>query len=214
MIELLVVLSIVLILSAVSLFYLTGHQKLYRPDDQSILISDILQEARQRSLTERKTMRVEVNLTRNTVRLIDENGIATANDDVILKTLQLFEVSDVVVGANPANIGLNPPEPLPAPTAVFRPSVYPTSITNRVCTLRFRTTGEVVDEGDDAIGTNARPNGLTLHVWSPKKNTPAESDIARSITVIGSTGMIRLWEFDASLASINKWKDSRRAGTY
>ena len=56
--------------------------------------------------------------------------------------------------------------------------------------------------------------GVTLHVWAPKKTNTAQSDIARSITVLGATGVIRLWEFDHASAASNKWKDSRRSSSY
>jgi len=102
---------------------------------------------------------------------------------------------------------------LPAPLAVFKPSVYPSSISQNVCTLRFRSDGTVVDAGNNATGTGAVMTGATIPVWSPK-GTTSESTIARAITVIGSTGTIRLWEFDTNLTGTNKWKDSRRYGTY
>ena len=64
---------VILVLGGISLFYLIGHQKAYKPDDQSLLVTDILQEARLRSLTERRTMRVEINLSNNTARLSSIN---------------------------------------------------------------------------------------------------------------------------------------------
>src|SRR5262245_48555700 len=63
LIELLTVVLVIFALGGLSLFYLVGHQKAYKPDDESLLITDVLQEARQRSLTERRTMRVEINLS-------------------------------------------------------------------------------------------------------------------------------------------------------
>lgn len=214
LIELFAVLIIIGIVSAIAIFYLTGHQKLYKPDDQSLLITDILQEARQRSLTQRETMRVEINLDRNTVNLIDENTPTTADDDRQLRNLKMFDPSEVSVGALPGNITDLPPESLPAPVAVFRSSVYPTSISQNVCTLRFLSNGTVVDAGNNPVGTGAASVGTTLPIWSRNKAVTGNSDIARAITVIGATGTIRLWEYDASLTTTNKWKDSRRYGTY
>jgi type II secretory pathway pseudopilin PulG len=214
LIELMTVAFVILVLGGISLFYLTGHQKAYKPDDESLLVTDILQEARQRSLTERRTMRVEINLSNNTARLIDENqNPTTPDDDVVLKSVNLYNTAEVKMGPMPQNIGYNPPEPLPAPLAVFKPSVYPSSISQNVCTLRFRSDGTVVDAGNNATGTGAVMTGATIPVWSPK-GTTNESTIARAITVIGSTGTIRLWEFDTNLTGTNKWKDSRRYGTY
>ncbi len=81
LIELLIVLTLIMIMSGVSFFYFNTYQRLYKPDDQSLQIVDILQEARQHALTQRETIRVEVDITVNVVRLIDENTPITANDN-------------------------------------------------------------------------------------------------------------------------------------
>src|SRR5690606_27402383 len=97
---------------------------LYRPDEIALQISDLLQEARQRSLTQRETMRVEIDLTRSVANLIDENSATTADDDVVLRTITLPHPSSVTVGTRPSTIGYNPIEPQPVPNAVFVTSVY------------------------------------------------------------------------------------------
>ena len=68
-----VVMGIIVIMSTIVLFYTTAQKKLYKADEQALLLADMLQEARQRALTQRGTMRVEINLTNNTVKLYDEN---------------------------------------------------------------------------------------------------------------------------------------------
>ncbi|MEP6944989.1 MAG: prepilin-type N-terminal cleavage/methylation domain-containing protein [Acidobacteriota bacterium] len=214
-VELLVVLAVLAILTSISIFYAAGHKKLYQPDDQALQISDILQEARQRALTQRRSMRVEINTTTNTVKLYDENlDATTASDDVALKSLALFTTVNVRVDTRPAEISYNPPESLPVPSAVFKPSVYPPSISQTVATIRFLANGSAVDAGTNAIGTGAVPTGVTLHIWAPSKANTAQSDIARSITILGATGVIRLWEFDRSSSASNKWEDSRRSSSF
>jgi len=212
--ELLMVLAIILVLSSLSLFYLTAHQALYKPDEQALLITDLFQEARQKSLTQRETHRLEINRTRKTVRLIDENTPATVDDDAVIREINLLEDNVVTVGVKPGNIDVNPPEPLPVPDANFLPSNYPTSIGDSVATFRFMANGTVTNGGNTATGTGAVVTGGTVHIWSPNKDVQSDADIARSITVIGSSGSVRLWEYDRSLTTTNKWKDSRRSGTY
>lgn len=212
--ELLMVLAIILILSSLSLFYLTAHQTLYKPDEQALLITDIFQEARQKSLTQRETHRIEINRTRKTVRLIDENTPGTVDDDLVIREMNLLEDSVVTVGVKPGNIPDNPPEPLPVPDAVFVPSNYPTSIGDSVATFRFMANGTVTNAGNTSTGNGAVVTGGTMHIWAPDKDNQANAGIARSITVIGSSGSVRLWEYDRSLSTTNKWKDSRRSGTY
>jgi len=206
LVELLIVLVILAIMGGVTGYYLNSHQTLYKPDDQTLKIIDILQEARQLSLTKRETMRVEIDLTDNVVRLIDENKTATDTDDEPVRQISLLDAAEVNVEQRATNIANNPPETLPTKTAVFSPSTYPPSTTHRVCTLRFKSNYQVVDESDT-------PTGITLHIWSPSKSNSGEAEIARAVTILGTTGSIRMWEYDHSSIAANKWKDSRRTGS-
>lgn len=214
MIELLIVMTIILIMSTGAYYYLSSHQTLYKADNQALLITDILQEARQRSLTQRKTMRVEIDLTANAVRLINEKEPTIATDDELLRQVTLIPSAEVRISERPNEIDKNPPEPYETPSAVFKQSNYPTSLNNQVCTLRFKSDGTVVDAGTNTTGNNAAQVGMTLHIWLPQKNSPTQSSIARALTVIGSTGTVRLWEYDRNSAETNKWKNTRRTGSY
>ena len=214
-VELLTVLAIIAIMSAIVLFYVTTQKKAYQPDEQALQIADILQEARQRSLTQRRAMRVEINLTTNMVKLYDENtNAASAADDIQLRNFAMFNASNVRIDVRPSEIGYNPNESMPVPNCVFKSSVYTKSVGQNVCTVRFLANGTAVDAGNDTIGTGAVPTGVTIHIWAPNKTTPTQSDIARSLTVLGPSGVIRMWEFDHTSAATNKWKDSHRAGSY
>jgi prepilin-type N-terminal cleavage/methylation domain-containing protein len=211
LIELLTVVTIVMILSGLMLFYLSAHQKLYKVDDQSLQVADILQEARQRALAQRETMRVEINTNTNTITLYNENLPGNAADDVVVKRLILTSTVDVKYTTRPAQISVNPPEPMPVPNAVFKVSVYTPSAGNNVCTIRFLNNGSAVDAGTNATGSGAINTGVSLFIWSPKKGSTTESDQARALTVLGATGAIRMWEWDANLTGTNKWKDSRKS---
>ena len=108
-VELLVVLVIISVMAGISAYFFNAHQKLYKPDDQSLKIIDILQEARQRALTQRETIRVEINSTLNIARVIDENTPSTANDDKEVRRVALFGTNEVAITSRPNNIGYNPP---------------------------------------------------------------------------------------------------------
>lgn len=213
-IEVLAVLVVIGVMLAFTLIYAYPHQKLYKPDDESLQLTDVLQEARQRSLTQRKTMRVEVSKTRGTGSLYEENSPATADDDVLLKRITLFPEAEVAISTRPSNLTYNPPEPLAPPNAVFQNSVYTRSIGEEVLTMRFLSNGTVVNAGNNAIGTGSVPTGVTLTIWSRTKDDPTKWEILRALTVIGTTGVVRLWEFNPTLPGTNKWQDSRRYGTY
>jgi prepilin-type N-terminal cleavage/methylation domain-containing protein len=215
LVELMVVLIIISIMAGITGYYLINHQKAYKADDQALKIIDIFQEARQRSLTQRETMRVEIDLTDKVVRLIQENKpdpTGDADDEKIRETT-LLDPLEVNIEQRPSEITVNPPETLPAPTAVFKPSVYPKSSTHRICTIRFRSDGQVVDVDNTASGGSGTPTGVTLFIWSPNKTDATKSDIARAITIIGTTGSIRMWEYNRNSTNANKWSDTRRVGS-
>lgn len=214
LIELMIVVIVLGVLSVISLMYLSNSQRLYKADDQALAIVDMLQEARQRSLTQREIIRVEIDMDDNVVRLIDENLPNDASDDQQLRSITLAPENEVTIDDQPNNIILNPPEPLPAPVAVFQPSVYTPSVPHRVCTIRYASNGSVLDAGSDEDGNGAIPTGVTIHIWMPDEGNVQNAKIARAITIIGSTGTVRLWEYDFSSSEANKWIDSRRSGSY
>lgn len=214
LIELMVVLVIISVAAGVSLFYFSAHQKLYLPDEQALKLIDMLQEARQRSLTQRRAMRVEIDMTDNTARLINENSASTVGDDALISQMILSAPANIVIDSKPVNISTLPDDSASFPTAQFKPSVYPKSVSHRVCTFRFLPSGMVTDAGTNELAANAAVTGATLYIWSPQKSAVNEADIARALTISGTSGMIRMWEYKQNSSDANKWQDSRRIGSY
>lgn len=212
LIELLVMMILILIVSTVAIFYLTGHRKLYNTDEQALQVIDLIQEARQRALTQREILRVEINLTTNTGRLINENDPLVATDDRLIRQVSFKSVGNVRLDIRPTNVTTAPPETLPAPTAVFTGSLHPLSAGNNVATFRFLADGTVRNAGTNAVGANSVPTGSTLYIWKPKAGSPNESDLTKAITILGATGSVRMWDFAKAPDGSMYWKDSRRSG--
>jgi prepilin-type N-terminal cleavage/methylation domain-containing protein len=212
LIELLVVMGVVLILTTVSLFYLTAQRKLYNTDEQALKIIDLIQEARQRALTQRETLRVEIDLTSNTGRLINENNTGNATDDKVLRQVTFYPVGNVRSDIRPTNVSTAPPETLPVPTAQFVGSQHPLSAGHNVATFRFLLDGTVVNAGTNATGSGATVTGATLYIWKPKASNNNESEMTKAITILGATGSVRMWDFAKAADGSWYWKDSRRAG--
>jgi prepilin-type N-terminal cleavage/methylation domain-containing protein len=210
LIELLVVLGIIAIMSTVSLIYFTSTKQLYKADEQGLQIVDLIQEARQRALTQRETMRVELDLSSNIARLIDENSSSVATDDQILRIVSFYDKSEVRIDTKPNNINISPAEIAPVPTAVFKPSTYIYSPAHTVCTLRFLLNGTVVDAGTSDVGANANSVGTTLYIWKPKQGSTTDAELARAITIVGSSGSVRMWEYTQQNGTY-VWKDSHRS---
>ncbi|MGE3468154.1 MAG: Tfp pilus assembly protein FimT/FimU, partial [Pyrinomonadaceae bacterium] len=107
MAELLVVLGIIALLSAISVPYLLSYRKVYRSDDQAIKMMDLMAEAAQLALTRRRTMRFEIDLTDNTAKIIDEDN---ANPDKLIKSIPLDKAADLRVDVLPSGVSKpNPP---------------------------------------------------------------------------------------------------------
>ncbi|MGI8470199.1 MAG: pilus assembly FimT family protein [Pyrinomonadaceae bacterium] len=210
LIELLTVLAIIGIMTTVSLIYFTTTKQLYKADDQGLQIVDLIQEARQRALTQRVTMRVELDLSSNVARLINEQDSSKSSDDFVIRTIPLYDSSQVRIDTKPSNVSGTPPETAPVPAAVFKPSTYIFSPAHTVCTLRFLLNGQVVDAGTNDIGAGANQVGATLYVWKPKTGSTTVSEVSRAITIVGSSGSVRMWEY-AQQGSGYVWKDSQRS---
>lgn len=208
LIELIIVLLIISIISVVSLMSFKGEKK-YLADTEAYLIIDLLHEARQYSLTEHQTMRVEFNKTRNTVRLFKENDPGDAADDQEIKYLKLEDPAYVVVGAAPQNVSNYPTESSPVPNLSFKTSVYRQSAGDVVATLRFLENGKVVDAGSNAVGSNAAITGATIYVWMPDSSSSGTTlntgSVIRALTVLGSTGGVRYLKCPVTENQCTNW---------
>lgn len=209
--ELLVVMGLTVVMTTVSLYYLYSHEKLYKPDEQAAYLIDMLQEARQKALTMKVVMRVEIDMTDSVARLINEGDGSTATDDKVVRSFTLKSVKEVKMEQRPNNVSINPVEQSPVTAIAYvTSSVHPLSSGHKVATLRFKKDGTVSDAGTTAIGGGSTVGGAMIFVWQPDKTNENNSTITRAITVIGATGAIRLWNYYPDLPSNSQWKDSRR----
>jgi type II secretory pathway pseudopilin PulG len=211
-IELCCVVAIILVFSSVSLFYLSANKKLYAAEDQAIQLSDILQEARQKSFTQKEVMRVEINTTLRKIRLIEENNPTDAADDRVAREISLFG-SEVVKFDNPTNIlGTSiPPETSPVTRAAYSNSQHPLSSGNSVVTLRFMRNGTVTNAGTNDIGDGAIPTGVVVFIWKPKNDVSTEALVLKAITVGGATGNLKMWNYNFNATDPNlNWVDTRK----
>ena len=207
--ELMVVITILVIVALFS-FMSLGSEKLYDTDKQALKIVDLLQEAKQRSLSQRNTMRVEINTTKKSVRLIDERVLGDASDDREIKSISYSE-NNVYIGTVPSNMTDTPTELTPVSPITFTTSNHPLSNGDNVATMRFLRNGTVTNAGSDAIGTGAVPTGVTIHVWSKFPNdtsaTPTNAQIFRAITVLGTRGSTRIWKCMTTNGACTEWVD-------
>lgn len=193
LIELLLVIILLMIVGAFAVLS-TKSTQVYAADDQALIITDIFQEARQKALTQNKTLRVELNDTDKLIRLIDEKETITPTDDVVV-TSKPFNPA-VSVGTKPANIdsvySVLPQSVSPIPEIQYAQTVYPPSANDKVKTFRFTKTGEVVDDGNDNLGTNATNTGGTIYVYNGASGSM--SSVVRAVTLSGVTAVSQLFK--------------------
>lgn len=206
-IELVVVLLIIGILSAFAVWTLRTP-KLYNAETQALTLIDMLQEARQRSLSQRRTMRIEIDSTRKLIRLINENTPGNASDDTLIKAIPFID-NGVYIGRTPTNMTGTITELAPVPVSSFSTSQHPLSINNQVITLRFLKNGTVTNAGSDAIGTGSVPTGATIYVWSKRDGdtnaNTTTANIFRAVTVLGSSGSAKLWKCATTSSQCSTW---------
>ncbi len=217
-IELCCVMSIILIMSAISLFFISSNKKLYAAEDQALQLSDILQEARQKSFTHKEVMRVEINTTLKKIRLIEENDPIMATDDKVVREISLYG-NEKVRFDDPTNIGGTsiPPETSPVTRASYGvTTTYPLSLGNTVFTLRFMRNGTVTNAGTNAIGAGAVPTGIAIFIWKPKTEVSNEALVLKAITIGGGTGNMKMWNYNFNPPAGNagpssNWSDTRKS---
>jgi prepilin-type N-terminal cleavage/methylation domain-containing protein len=147
LVELLIVVGIITIMSGIAIFALRANKESYKTDDEALMVLDMLQEARFRALSQRETMRVEINLVTNQMSIIDENLPTVADDDKVIRIMKIIPESEIKISDRPSTVSISPPTPLTCPDAVFAPSLHPTSQGQRVATFRFNLMGQVQNAG-------------------------------------------------------------------
>lgn len=207
LIELMIVLIIIAIVSSFAVMSFSS-QKLYDADMQALGIIDLLHEARQRSLSQRNTFRVEINQSNNSIRLIDEKGVSDASDDIEIKSVP-YRNEGVFIGTLPTNMTDNPAELSPVLPIEFAVSNHPLSANDSVATMRFLRNGTVHNAGTNGAGTGSIATGATIYVWSKYQNDnstePTTGQVFRAITVLGTTGSARLWKCAMSDGNCSEW---------
>lgn len=189
LIEIVIAITILMIMSAISLPYFFNYKRMYKTEDEAIKIIDLLREANQLALNRRRVIRVEVsvgNAGAPTLRMIDERG---TDPDVVIKTIPLDPMSDVRIDTAPAGVPAPPPN---YPAAVYNANVW---------IARFRNDGTVVNAADVPISA-------TLYLWRPVMSettpfsmanmTPGRPLETRAVTIFGGSGAIRYWKFNGT----------------
>lgn len=197
LIEMIIVLVIIGVMSAISLPYLLNYQKQYKSEDQALKVIDMMRETSQLALTKRRIFRFEIDLTDNQALIIDGRG-AGAADDLQIKSLPLESANDIRVDQIPTSVNKpNPPN--------YNDAAFITDVTghlsggttvngNRVWQVAFRADGSVVNAAEIPVSAN-------LYFWTPLapgSAAPKNRQEVRAVTIFGGSGAVRYWKHNGT----------------
>jgi competence protein ComGC len=204
LVELLIVILIIMIMTALAIFPFIAHRNAYRTEDQALRIMDFMREAQMSAVAGRRIMRFEIDFDSKILRVIDEKTPEAGasdphtNDTVIrhellnsLESIKIGERPAASVSANPVfvNYAINFTEAIPFA------SNHPLSLNHQVWAVRFRPDGSTVNVAATTL-INA-----DIFLWTPDQNnsTKAKDSAAiRAVTVVGATSQIKLWLYDGT----------------
>lgn len=197
LIELLIVISISLILVAIAIPSIRGHRTLYRTEDQSLKIINLLRLAGQKAITERQRMRVEINLTDNLARVVDENGTGATTDDRTVSEVRLDDVSEVRMCLSATPNTSKPANVTPLPVATLHDPVVFTTVGGKlIWTAYFQNDGTITNAANSIM-----PSG-TLMFWQPdgaaNQNNARTANTVRAITISSGAGAVRYWKYNGT----------------
>ena len=194
--EILVALCVILILSSVAIPYMWNYKKLYKSEDQSLRMMDLMREAAQTALVKRRTIRYEIDLTDNVVLLIDESQNAPKGQQI--KKIPLELIRDLRVDTIPNGVSKpNPPNYNDATFATDNVGHMIGAVTitgHNIWSCRFKSDGSVVNSAGNPISAN-------IYIWPPQSTgslTPRNTAEIRAITLFGGTGAVRYWKYTGS----------------
>ncbi len=199
-VELIIVVALIAILSAMSLPYIFNYKKAYKSEDQALKVIDLMRETGQLALTRRRPYRFEIDLTDNAVLIIDESHTVAGVviPDTQIKKIPMELPKDVRMDIIPAGVTKpNPPNYTDFAFAVDAKGhlVGSTTITGHtVWVARFASDGSVLNNANIPINAN-------IYIWPPisyGSTTPRNKAEVKAITMFGGSGAIRYWKHDGT----------------
>jgi type II secretory pathway pseudopilin PulG len=194
-VEVIIVLVVIAIMTAISFPYILNYKKLYKSEDQAIKVMDLMREAAQLAMTRRRSFRFEVDLTDNAVLIIDEDG---ANPDKLYRLIPMEPTGQVRMDVIPS--GVTKPNPPNYNNAAFAADGVGhkrganTVTGHTVWAVRFNSDGSATNQAGVPVSAN-------LFIWPPVtagSTTPRTKQEVRAITLFGASGAIRYWKHNGS----------------
>jgi Tfp pilus assembly protein FimT len=192
--ELVVVVGIVVVLSAVAIPQMIGQRRLMRSAGIVREIVAQLRYTRQQAMSQRQAFTFQYDDANKRIVIIDHNASGTA---VLLDATYPSTAGSTVVrttsltqgGLASSELAYGIPASLPTTAQGALPDgVSRTNLTgNNTVNITFQPDGSVID-------VNGNPVDRAVFLF----NSRAPQDTAAAISVMGSAGRVKIWRFDAN----------------
>jgi prepilin-type N-terminal cleavage/methylation domain-containing protein len=188
LVELLTVLAMACILTAIALPQLIAQRRLVRSAGVAREIATQLRFARQQAMTQRQSFTFQYDNVAKQISIIDNNASGTsvltdgnypnnAGSTVVL-------TSSLTTGGLPGG-EINYGVPLGFPTGALGDGITCTSLTSGKINITFQPNGSVIDASGNLVDR-------AIFVY----NTQVPRETAGAISIIGSAGRIKMWRYD------------------
>lgn len=199
LIELLVVVAVMGILSALALPQMISQRRLMRSTGITREIMTQMRQARQLAMSERKAFTFSYDNVTKQITIIDHNNLRSdPNSGKAVLGLAGYPNtagSTVVSTYSLAQGGLNSAEmtygiPSGLPTGALTDGVSMTALVSNKLNITFQRDGSVIN----ALGTvsDRNPQDQALFIYNSK--VPAAT--ASAISVLGASGRVKIWRYD------------------
>ena len=218
LIELLIVLAVIGIVSALAVPAMISHRRLLRSTQMTREVMTQLRYARQLAMSERQAITFQYNNDLKEIRIIDHNndtssatsGTAvladpsypsTASPAAVVTTVSLTQggipASEIEYGIPTVSTGLPSGHPT-IPTGPLADGVSMTALTGNVVNITFQADGSVVSPTGVPLGGITLSQGARMDTALFFFNDAAAANTASAISVLGTAGRIKVWRYSDS----------------
>jgi prepilin-type N-terminal cleavage/methylation domain-containing protein len=218
LIELLIVCTVVAIISAIAVPNMISQRRLLRSSAVTREILTQLRYARQLAMSERQAITFQYNDLTKQIRIIDHNndptsptsGTAVLADPSypntnsparVVTTVSLNQggipASEIAYGIPTTSTGLPTGHPT-IPTSALGDGVTMTPLASNILNITFQADGSVVPKTGIPVGgitlSQANRGDAAMFIF----NNAAASDTASAISVLGTSGRVKIWRYTVS----------------
>lgn len=199
LIELLIVVAVMGILSAIALPQMISQRRMLRSAGITREIMTQMRQARQLAMSERKAFTFSYNNLTKQITIIDHNNLRTdPNSGKAVLGLAGYPNtagSTVVSTFSLGQGGLNSAEmtygiPSGLPTGALTDGVSMTVLDTNRLNITFQRDGSVINATGTASDRNPQDQALFIY------NSNAQAATASAISVLGASGRVKIWRYD------------------